>query len=187
MRKKDPHYHPSRQFFACDVVSTWIWGWNHVATSSNLNKTSHRRRISDVVLTRKNHYNVVLTSCLKRCWNQVEIALQLRWNHVEIMTLKHMKPFFNVVSTSVCYFSMSFQRWNNVVVPAGTMSFVLNGCGGHFVFNGFIPKLIRSSEIPRKQPYQIWMQSKQRFISYRAHKLFRQQYFFKGLRRPFCF
>ena len=27
---------------------------NHVATSANLNTTSHRRRISDVVLTRKN-------------------------------------------------------------------------------------------------------------------------------------
>ena len=32
-------------------------------------------------------------------------------------------------------------------------------------------KLIRSSEKAREQPYQIWMQSKQRFISYRAHKL----------------
>ena len=29
-------------------------------------------------------------------------------------------------------------------------------------------KLIRSSEIPREQPYQIWMQIC--FISYRAHK-----------------
>ena len=35
-------------------------------------------------------------------------------------------------------------------------------------------KLIRSSEIPREQPYEIWMQSKQRFISYGAHKLFRR-------------
>ena len=118
-------HHPSRQFLACDVVSTWIWGWNHVATSLNFNTTSHRRRISDVVLTRKNDiirpYNVVSTSCLKRCWNQVEIALQLRWNHVEIMTLKQIsfENFFNVVSTPVCYFSTSFQRWNNVVVPAG--------------------------------------------------------------------
>ena len=34
-------------------------------------------------------------------------------------------------------------------------------------------KLIRSSEIAREQPYQIWMQSKQRFISYLAHKLFK--------------
>ena len=32
----------------------------------------------------------------------------------------------------------------------------------------------RLSEIPREQPYQIWMQSKQRFISYGAHKLFRR-------------
>ena len=113
--------HPSRQFLACDVVSTWIWCWNHVATSPNLNTTSYRRRISDVVLTKKTTslaYNVVSTSCLKRCLNQVEIALQLRWNHVEIMKF-HLKPFFNVVSTSVCYFSTSFQRWNNVVVPAG--------------------------------------------------------------------
>ena len=35
-------------------------------------------------------------------------------------------------------------------------------------------KLTRSSKIPRKQPMQIWMQSKQRFISYGAHKLFRR-------------
>ena len=35
-------------------------------------------------------------------------------------------------------------------------------------------KLIKSSEIPREQPYQIWMQSKQRFMSYGAHKLFRR-------------
>ena len=35
-------------------------------------------------------------------------------------------------------------------------------------------KLIRSSEIPREQPYQIWMQSNQRFKSYGAHKLFMQ-------------
>ena len=33
-------------------------------------------------------------------------------------------------------------------------------------------KLFRSSEIPREQPYQ--MQYNQRFISYRAHKLFRR-------------
>ena len=35
-------------------------------------------------------------------------------------------------------------------------------------------KFIRSSEIPREQPYQIWMQSNQRFKSYGAHKLFMQ-------------
>ena len=35
-------------------------------------------------------------------------------------------------------------------------------------------KLNKSSEIPKEQPYQIWMQSNQRFISYRAHKLFRR-------------
>ena len=34
-------------------------------------------------------------------------------------------------------------------------------------------KLIRSSQIPREQLYQIWMQSNQRFIRYRAHRLFR--------------
>ena len=93
---------------------TWIWGWNHVATSSNLNTMSHLRRITDVVLTKKkrHHYIVVSTSCLKRCWHQVEIALQLRWNYVEIMTLKQISYetfsqrrfnvsllFFNVVST----------------------------------------------------------------------------------------
>ena len=33
-------------------------------------------------------------------------------------------------------------------------------------------KLIRALEIPKEQPYQIWMQSNQRFISYHAHKLF---------------
>ena len=33
-------------------------------------------------------------------------------------------------------------------------------------------KLIRSSEIPREQLYQICMQSNQRLIRYRAHKLF---------------
>ena len=32
-------------------------------------------------------------------------------------------------------------------------------------------KLIRSSEIPGEQPCQIKMQSYQRFISYRAHKV----------------
>ena len=32
-------------------------------------------------------------------------------------------------------------------------------------------KLIRSSEIPREQPYQIWMQYKKQFMSYGAHKL----------------
>ena len=47
-------------------------------------------------------------------------------------------------------------------------------------------KLIGSSEIPREQPYQICMQSKQRFIIYRAHKLFRRPSFFKW-RQPFCF
>ena len=35
-------------------------------------------------------------------------------------------------------------------------------------------KLIRSQEIPREQPYQILMQTNQRFMSYRAHKLFRR-------------
>ena len=40
-------------------------------------------------------------------------------------------------------------------------------------------KLIRSSEIPREQSYQIWMQSKQQFISYRTHKLFRRPSFFQ--------
>ena len=35
-------------------------------------------------------------------------------------------------------------------------------------------KLFRSSELPREQPYQIWMQSNQRFISYRANKLLRR-------------
>ena len=35
-------------------------------------------------------------------------------------------------------------------------------------------KLIRSSEIPGEQPYQILMQSNQLFLSYRAHKLFRR-------------
>ena len=35
-------------------------------------------------------------------------------------------------------------------------------------------KLIRASELHREQPYQIWMQSNQRFISYGAHKLFRR-------------
>ena len=39
---------------------------------------------------------------------------------------------------------------------------------------GPFQKLIRSSEIPREQPYQIVMQSNQRFISYGAHKLFRR-------------
>ena len=61
---------------------------------------------------KRHHYNVESTSCLKRCWNQVEIALQLRWNQGEIMTLKQISyetfyqrrfnvslPFFNVVST----------------------------------------------------------------------------------------
>ena len=32
-------------------------------------------------------------------------------------------------------------------------------------------KLIKLSEILREQPYQIWLQSNQRFRSYRAHKL----------------
>ena len=36
-------------------------------------------------------------------------------------------------------------------------------------------KLIKSSDIPREQSYNIWMQSNQRFISYGAHKLFRWQ------------
>ena len=35
-----------------------------------------------------------------------------------------------------------------------------------------LQKLITQSEIAREQAYQIWMQSNQRFISYRAHKLF---------------
>ena len=33
-------------------------------------------------------------------------------------------------------------------------------------------KLIRSSQIPRKPPRQIWLRSNQRFIRYRAHKLY---------------
>ena len=113
-------YIPSRQFLACDVVSTWIWGWNHVATSPNLNTTSHRRRISDVVLTRKNE--IITTSYRPHAWNDVEIRLKSRCNCVEIR-LKlwrwnkfHLKPFstsfqrqfaifqrrFNVETTSLC-------------------------------------------------------------------------------------
>ena len=94
---------PSRQFLACDVVSTWIWGWNHVATSPNLNTTSYRRRISDVVLTRKN--DIITTSYRRHAWNDVEIRYKSRCNCVEI-TLKlwrwnkfHLK-----------FFSTSFQR-----------------------------------------------------------------------------
>ena len=37
-------------------------------------------------------------------------------------------------------------------------------------------KLTRSSEIPKEQPYKIWMQSNQRFISYGANKLFRRPF-----------
>ena len=33
-------------------------------------------------------------------------------------------------------------------------------------------KLIRPSNIPTENLYQIWMQANQRFIRYRAHKLF---------------
>ena len=47
-------------------------------------------------------------------------------------------------------------------------------------FVWFFPKkLIRSSEIPRKPPHQIWMRSNQRFIRYRAHKLFEVAIFLK--------
>ena len=51
-----------------------------------------------------------------------------------------------------------------------TMSifFKMAAAAGSYFFNGFIPK------VSREQPYQIWMQSNQRFISYRAHKLFRR-------------
>ena len=42
-----------------------------------------------------------------------------------------------------------------------------------FLMDSF-QKFIRSSEIPREQPYQIWMQSNQQFISYGAHKLLRR-------------
>ena len=101
---------PSRQFLACDVDSTWIWGWNHVATSPNVNTTSYRRRISDVALTRKN--DIITTSYRRHAWNDVEIRLKSRCICVEI-TLKlwrwntfHLKPFFNVV-TSYDHFWLS--------------------------------------------------------------------------------
>ena len=94
--------------------------------SANLNTTSYRRGISDIVLTRKN--DIITTSYRCHAWNDVEIRLKSCCNCVEI-TLKlwrwnifHMKPFFNVVSTSVCYFSTLFQRWNNIVVPAGNLT-----------------------------------------------------------------
>ena len=64
---------------------------------------------------KQHHYNIVSTSCFKRCWNQVEIALQLRWNLVEIMMLKQISYeiffqrrfnvsllFFNVETMSLC-------------------------------------------------------------------------------------
>ena len=65
--------------------------------------------------------------------------------------------------------------------------FFSNGCGSHFILMDSCQKLIRSSEIPREQPYQTWMQSKQRFLSYRAHKLFRRPFFLNGCRSHFVF
>ena len=43
----------------------------------------------------------------------------------------------------------------------------------------FFQKLIRSSEITSEPQHQIWMQSNQRFIWYRAHKLFGRTFFSK--------
>ena len=60
------------------------------------------------------------------------------------------------------------------MTPTTTMSIYFKWLRQPFCFYFLMDpsqKLIRSSEIPR-EPYQIWMQSNQRFISYRAHKLF---------------
>ena len=57
--------------------------------------------------------------------------------------------------------------------PTTTMSICLAAAAILFLMDSS-QKFIRSSGIPRKQPYQIWMQFNLRFISYRAHKLFRR-------------
>ena len=60
------------------------------------------------------------------------------------------------------------------MTPTTTMSIFLMAAAAILFLMDSSQNLIRPSEIPRKQPYQIWMQSNQRFISYRAHKLFRR-------------
>ena len=62
------------------------------------------------------------------------------------------------------------------MTPTTTMSIFLKFAAEAFLFLlDSSKKLIRSSDIPREQPYQIIrMQSNQQFISYRAHKLFRR-------------
>ena len=73
------------------------------------------------------------------------------------------------------------------MIPTTAMSIFLMDAAAILFLMDWSQKLIRSSEITREQPYQIWMQSNQRFISYRAHKLFRQPFFFNGCGSHFVF
>ena len=78
----------------------------------------------------KQHYcNVVLMLYLKRCWNRVEIMLKLwRWYKFSYETLvpgEATRTYVSVASPGANetsfqrHFSTSFQRWTNVILPAG--------------------------------------------------------------------
>ena len=74
------------------------------------------------------------------------------------------------------------------MTPTTTMSiFFLMAATAIFFLMDSSQKLIRSSEIPGEQPYQIWMQSNQRFISYHADKLFSRPSFLNGCGSHFVF
>ena len=123
----------------------------------NITSTSYFRRHFNK--KKRIHYNVVPTSCLKRCWNQVEIPLQLRWNHVEIMTLKQISYetffqrrfdvsllFFNVVSTLKQRRCACWEIFVNLVflIPAPS---IMIGSTIHAIASGVIlnPNILREN------------------------------------------
>ena len=92
------HFQPSRQFSACDVVSTWVWGWNHFAMFANLNISYFWLRFNK---NKRHHYNVVSTSSFKRCWNHVEIMTLIHFSYETFFQRRFnvILPFFNIVTT----------------------------------------------------------------------------------------
>ena len=64
------------------------------------------------------------------------------------------------------------------MIPTTTMSIFLMAAAAILFLMDSPQKLIRSSEIPREQLYQIWIHSNQRFISYHMPTSFLGGHFF---------
>ena len=75
---------------------------------------------------------------------------------------------YNMPWHQVCFHSkLDVTVFGTSTSEASTMSFF-----SHFVLMDACQKLIASAEIPREPPYQIWVQSNQRFISSRSNNMF---------------